>query len=260
MQRYPIDLVISDDVIPFLSARFGGDLLPASILPIRELISRFLMNIKNQLPENYKLTVFDASDLASLIGVESKKSSLPIISLDDINLRWARHYCRATTLVDEAGDIIWISKSNKDIQGEVASLRMLGEVAIADLGAQSGTLLSWCVDNMMVKECFLGICGRRARLRLENTDVTLQCLYYFNQLQWVELKDLLGLDGRRCMFNGRIWKLSAISTFIENSHLSEANRETLRNLCLTARAELMSLLYSRQKDTTLFDDVILNIE
>jgi len=260
MSHPPIDLVITNDIVSFLAATVTEDFLQASIPSIHALISEFLSNLEHHLPPNYRLSVFDVTHLATQLYMETRKTNFPIVSLDKINIPWAQHYCHATTLIRENGDICWVSKSETDLHQEVASLRSLGQIALVDIGAQSGSLVSWCVSNLLVGESYLGVCSEPSRIRLEKAGVPVRPLHHFQQLQWVELKDLLGIDGRRCVIEGRLMKLPAIITFIENAHVSAADRQILRNLCLKVRAELVDILVSQKYVTRQFDDVVLSLD
>jgi hypothetical protein len=256
----PIDLVITDDVVPFLLSRYPEDVLRARIGSIQDIVSDFLSKAEKYLPQNYRPEVIDVTHLTRQLHEVSQSSHLPIVSLDDINIPWAKYKCHITTLIGEDGHISWVSKSRTDPSDEIAFLRALGPVALIDIGTQTGSLASWCVENLLVGEIYMGICGRRSMGRLERLGVSVKTVRWYQYLQWVELKDLIGLDGRWCVIDGRTIKLSAITTFIENAHISDSSRRMLKQLCISCRANLMNVLKDENVETTPFDDVILSLD
>ena len=172
------------------------------------------------------------------------------MSLDDTHIRWADAYYRITNLVSWNGEAEWIAKPGSlSVDTQLSALANFRTVILGDIGAQSGQTVLKSIQDLKkagihVSRVLLGIASRAAVDRLKGT-VPVSTVYEIDLLRWIELKDLLGLDGRLFKDNqGRVLRLPTWETSIRDGPFTEEKKREITALCKSYNRHIVSILGS----------------
>ena len=131
-----------------------------------------------------------------------KRNDLPIVSLDRVYITNANAYLEVTRVTDPVTGQTRVSSrpANKPLEEQIKSLRKYKKIILTDAGAFDGeTLIEVCNQierfGITIEEIYLGFSSTKANRKINNNrKLTVLNLYHF--YEWIELRDLIGIDGR----------------------------------------------------------------
>jgi len=264
MRTPPIDLVITDDVIHFLKLKSRDSLTPTIVEQLSKLKSDFFMEFSRHLPENITLKVRDVDVLVDRITAMAASLFGTAVSLDRVALSRSPFFLDITSIMTERGRE-WASKPQcPPIDAQLDELiKQCSAVKLVDIGSQSGSLISYVCGrllkrNVKIGGIVIGIAGRYSQRQLSVLHYPLCIVERFEYLRWIELRDLLGLDGRIVMIEGAPTRLPAWISFIKNSPLTKCEANKLEFICKDYRKKIIDVLISCGScRLSHFDDIYL---
>jgi hypothetical protein len=140
-------------------------------------------------------------------------SSLPIISFDDVYCQdlASGHYHitrvqNPSNLNEEPRLGPRFNSENLKVQTKNILDRYGSEINIMDIGAFSGSTLIPEIERFRdaginVKNVYLMFAGQNAIINIRNEGVNLKYAMTFNWIDWLELRDCIGFDGRKVLMD-----------------------------------------------------------
>lgn len=183
-----------------------------------------------------------------------QNNTLPLISLDRIYFPYAAAFLEVTRKTNpENGKITIAARPGTRPLNEQLNRIPYEEVVLGDVGAFEGnTLATICSElesrKIKVKEIYLGFSTPEANKKL-NCTRKVNVLNIFNFYEWIELRDLFGIDGRAVGLEG------SKRTFIpywENltqwASIPKENETSIIELCKEFNYRLLAELKANGKD------------
>ena len=230
--------------MPTLERKIRIPLIPNQKEEISRLEEEFLYRFWSYVPNGINKIAMDA--LTTSIELERAcKIGLPVVSLDRVYVTDADKYLEVTRVTDKLTGKITVGErpGTKSLIEQVTSLRDYKEIVLVDVGAFEGeTILKVCgileEKDIKVVEIFLGYSSIGANKRINN-DRKMTALNLFEFYEWVELRDLFGIDGRRTADGGLIpyW-----DNLIRWASISPENDLSVKQLCKEYNQKLMNIL------------------
>ncbi len=194
--------LVTKDIVETLERKIGYKLSDSLREDIKFLENEFLYRFWQYIPDNIRKTAIDANTVSKELENIIQLTGHPIISLDKVYLTNADEYLEVTRLTDPKTGNITISERQgyRPIEEQINSLKKYKKIVLADVGAfEGGTLLD--VSNMLerngleIEEIYLGFSSNEANKRINNSR-KLTVLNLFDFYEWIEMRDLFGIDGR----------------------------------------------------------------
>ena len=191
-----------------------------------------------------------ASKLACLI--EGNGNSIPAVTLDRIYVRNADWCLEVTRKTDPKTGKVEITEraGSEPLEKQIEVMKdylKKNRVVLCDVGAfEGGTLLTVCMElerrGVSVEMICLGICSGDAYRKLKR-ERKVATVYMFNLYEWVELRDLLGIDGRYVgMRDGKRLFIPYWETLSQWASISREVEKDAANLCKEYNRKLMKIL------------------
>lgn len=244
----PTTYLITRDSIPTLERVYGLNLTSDQKDSIKEIESRFLNEFWQFIPETVRREELQYDEVAALLGLAVSMESLPVISLDRtyIDLSKVTGEFSVTRLYNPETGETEISARPGTPQIYTQAQRIADqyeEIALVDVGAFEGGTLEEVLDifnsvGVNVKRVYLGTLGAEAMRRL-NGSVNVQAMKTYIFYEWIELRDFLGLDGRKTADGGFIpyWEKP-----FEWASIPEENVAAVTALCKKYNARLKEVV------------------
>ena len=246
--------LITKDLVETLERKISIPLSSSLRRTIRGLENSFLNSFWNLLPEEVEKESVESSLATSIFYKILSKRALPLISLDRIYLPEAEAFLEVTRKTDQYTGEITITErpGSKTIQEQIESIDIEKEVAIGDVGAFEGTTVAEVIDllnqrGIVVKEVYLSFTSLKALQKL-NGIRKVSAINIFDFYEWVELRDLFGIDGRIVKYedNQRVF-----IPYWENltgwASIQEDAVPTVKMLCQEHNEALINLLKRARK-------------
>ncbi len=245
--------LITKDIIPTLERKIGIKLDSQTkqeiILLENEFLSEFCKFIPNDVEfiQSYALEV--STQLVEIISGNSN----PTLSLDRVYMPISTYSFEITRLTDPiTGKITFGSRPGyPSLQDQLCVIDRSKKITVADVGAFEGdTLIDTCTllenNGVNVENILLGYSGESGIQKLE-TRWPVQCLNTYVFYDWIEMRDLLGIDGRR------IAGKSGFVPYYENlngwASISSEVSDVASDVCRAFSDRLYNLLSSEGYDT-----------
>lgn len=201
--------VVTKDVAETLERKIGYKLTNSTKKEIKSLEDRFLFDFWQYVPENIDKTAIDVSCVSKRLESMTGRNGYPVVSLDRVYLTNADKYLEVTRMTNpKTGEIIIAERpGSKPLKEQIECLKKYEKIVLADAGAfEGGTLIEICdmleSQEIEIEEIYLGFSSNEANKRINNRR-KLTALNLFDFYEWVELRDLVGIDGRNVgMSNG----------------------------------------------------------
>lgn len=222
---------------------------------IKELEDEFVEEFKRYVPQNTDYSVLNAQDVTSQIIEQLRARSLPIISLDRVYVPKADIFLEVTRQTDqETGEIsITERPGSSPLAKQIATAGKYGEAILVDVGAFEGsTLMSICgllnQTGINIEEIVLGISSKEANRKLNNTR-KVTSLNLFDFYEWIELRDLLGIDGRNTgIRKGKREFMPYWENLCKWASISLENKDGAEKLCKYFNSLLIGRLWQEGYD------------
>ena len=209
--------LISKGVVNLLETRYKLDLSNVAKEKIRTLEDDFVERLGEELESTFDFKVISAETIDDLMEeVRSRKNGLPVINLDDVYFRENQNdgEVSITRLVTDVNDFdkktLGPRKGYKPLEEQLKDLNKYRgqEVALMDIGVFEGeTLLDeekgiaglLKKKGIKVKRLYTSIMNSPSKIKFESAGIEIVSgrEYDFTDGDWLEVRDLLGLDGRK---------------------------------------------------------------
>lgn len=195
--------LITRDLVETLERKFNYPLTDEIKRDFRIIEKSFLSKFWKLFPTDLSNTSLAASTVSQNLENYFIGRSIPVISLDRVYLPNADDYLEITRLTDQKTGQVRISERSGKLKLE-NQLDYLSskykKINLADVGAFEGkTIIDVCAmlkaRRIDVNEICLGIVGTEAKEKIEER-FRLKTFNCFKFYEWIELRDLLGIDGR----------------------------------------------------------------
>lgn len=241
--------LVTKDLVETLERKIGYKLKEDSKTKIKILEDEFITEFWPFIPNNLSKLAISALEVSERLNSITKESKYPIISLDKVYITSADEYLEVTRITDPITGKIKIAgrSGNKSLEEQINKLRNYNKMVLADVGAFEGdTLLDITkrleMMGVNIEKIYLGFSDNRAYKKI-NSSKKLYCLYRFDFYEWIELRDLFGIDGRN------VESCDGIKRFIpywENlvgwASISKENELNVAILCKYYNNKLLEIL------------------
>jgi len=247
--------LLSRDLVETLERKFGLLLDSSLKRDIRRLEEEFIDNFWKYIPSNVKPVCLSAQEVSNQMETELIGTQLPVISLDRVYVPNAQDFLEVTRQTDQQTGEVRIAErpGYPAIEEQIKRIRQYNPVLLADVGAFEGTtLLEICGllerNGMNIEQVILGISSKEANKKLNKTR-KVTALNLFNFYEWIELRDLLGIDGRNVGIKD---ERREFMPYWENlckwASMPEENREEVERLCKEFNIQLIGRLWQEGYD------------
>lgn len=250
--------LITKDIVETLERKFGYPLTSELRAELRTLERKFLRVFFNLLPNEINNVSLDASFVSDQITEYVRARNVPVVSLDRVYLPDANDYLEVTRVTNrESGEVRIAERSGKlKLEEQLERLgAQYGRICLVDVGAFEGkTILDLCemlnTAGVSVEEICLGISGKEAKEKIEQR-FRLKTFSTFNFYEWIELRDLFGIDGRNVGFeNGKRLIMPYWENICKWASVPEEKRRFAENLCRKFNREIIGRLWQEGYDLT----------
>lgn len=234
----PVDIVLTDDIEQFISTVYCKDVPHETRKAIRTATRHFIKEFISLMPPHVHVRVESCKNISAALLRAARHQNHPILSLDDKTITWADDYLYLTNKVDINGRAKWTNKpGTPPLREQIDALkRRVNRVLLVDVGAQSGQTIAKTIAllekaEILVAHALVLISGESVLSGPLKRRVT--ALKHFKHLRWIELRDLLGLDGRILENKaGETIKVPTWGTFLRSGFFDTTLENTLIKLCL----------------------------
>jgi hypothetical protein len=238
---------VTKDLVPTLERKIGYILTTRVKDAIRELENEFLSQFQPYAPQDFSFVTIDAEAMSESLSSAVASSPYPVISLDRVYIPKAAAFLDVTRRTDPATGAVCIGEraGAAPLPEQFGMLREYSEIALADVGAFEGTTLTDICSSLerrgvMVKQVILGVAGDEALNRLNGVR-PVRAMQRFRFYEWIELRDLFGIDGRAVPGTGK-----RFMPYCENlqqwASISAENEPMVRELCTGYNGKLLRTL------------------
>lgn len=247
--------LVTRDIVETLERKIDYNLTNKLRDEIRLLEVGFLSEFWQYLPSNLNKEAISASSISRQIGLLVNKSSLPVVSLDRVYLADADYYLEITRLTNPNTGEVTISQrpGNETLERQIEGLKDYKNIILADVGAFEGdTLIKICEliedQGIVIDEIILGVSSNKANNKINNNR-KLTSLNLFDFYEWIEMRDLFGIDGRSVgMKDGKRQYIPYWENLSGWASISKENESEVVNLCKKYYNQLKEMLIQEKFD------------
>ena len=198
-----VTYLITKDLVEKLRNKYEINLSESLSAQVKRLGDEFVDRfwLASGLPKEIDKLSLDAGELSSKLKALLNGASF-YISLDKVYFPKAPAYLEVTRRTDQTTGKVELSErpGNKPLVEQLDSLSGYRKVSLTDVGAFSGdTLMQICsmfeARGVRISRVYLGVSSYELTAKA-NTRVKFNVVKQFNFYEWIELRDLLGIDGR----------------------------------------------------------------
>jgi len=240
--------LVTKDLVYTLERKFGFPLEDATRDKIFSLEKNFLQEFWKYIPDSLEKVELDASFVSQKLEDVLAQKSYPVISLDRIYFSALRSL-EVTRLTNPVtGEVNLASRPGSKVLEEQIEQIKEQEVVLTDVGAfDGGTILkvvSLLENNgTNVAEIVLGISSTKAYERLQGLN-KVTTLNLFDIFEWIELRDLFGIDGRNVDFDrGSRLFIPYWENLSQWASISGKDELSVKKLCKEYNQALVGLLW-----------------
>lgn len=193
---------MTKDIVETLERKIGLNVQDKCA--IKQLENDFLERFWEFIPGYIDKVAIDASSVDTRLLF---KKNQKIISLDRIYFPRADQYLEVTRVTDPSTGNYQVRErpGARPLDDQIKSLKY-NKISLADVGAFDGTtMLRVCEavekNGIEIEDIYLCFSSNSANKSI-NSSRTLKVLMLFEFYEWIELRDLLGIDGRNTFMMG----------------------------------------------------------
>lgn len=247
--------LLSRDLVETLERKFGFSIDVVLKEDVKELEQEFIDCFRRYVPENVRYNCVNAQDISNQIASILEYARFPVISLDRVYIPSAQEFLEVTRQTNQETGQVKIAErpGALSIEEQVEKIREYKEIVLADVGAFEGTTILDICDllsqrDIKVDEIVLGISSNEANKKLNKTR-KVSALNLFNFYEWIELRDLFGIDGRNIgIRNGKREFIPYWENLCKWASISTENRDEVERLCKKFNSELIGKLWQEGYD------------
>jgi len=265
---YPTYL-ITKDLLETLGQKYGFNIDNNTREQLSSLQEEFVSKFRNavKLPDGIEIYQLSASELSSeLKNVIRDNCKTPLISLDRVYIQNGGSFKMVNDFLDvtRRTDPITGAVTLEERPGSCPLIEQIiylrnhyNEVSLADVGAFTGDtllkIIKWLEDEgISVKQVYLGVAGEGVEAKLKDTSVEIITVYGANFYEWIELRDLLGIDGRAVGLSsdGDRLYIPYWENLTEWASIPEESVEPVKEICQSSYKAIMQLLRDNGYDVS----------
>jgi len=265
---YPTYL-ITKDLLETLEQKYGFNIDNNTREQLSSLQEEFVSKFRNavKLPDGIEIYQLSASELSSeLKNVIRDNCKTPLISLDRVYIQNGGSFKMVNDFLDvtRRTDPITGAVTLEERPGSCPLIEQIiylrnhySEVSLADVGAFTGDtllkIIKWLEDEgISVKQVYLGVAGEGVEAKLKDTSVEIITVYGANFYEWIELRDLLGIDGRAVDLSsdGDRLYIPYWENLTEWASIPEESVEPVKEICQSSYKAIMQLLRDNGYDVS----------
>ena len=261
--------LITKDLLETLERKYGYNINDDMQKQLSSLQEEFVQKFWEaaKLPNRIERYELDASELsAELENVIRDNCKTPLISLD-------RVYIQNGSSFQMVNDFLDVTRRTDPITGAVTLEERPGsrplieqivylrnhhsEVSLADVGSFTGDtllkIIKWLEnEGISVKQVYLSVAGKGVEAKLKDTNVEVITVYGANFYEWIELRDLLGIDGRAVGLSsdGDRLYIPYWENLTEWASIPEESVEPVKEICQSSYKAIMQLLRDNGYDVS----------
>ena len=241
--------LVTKDLVPTLERKQGRTLIDYTQKQVKILEEEFLKELWPSIPKGINCIALDALETSKQLERICTESGLPIVSLDRVYVTNADSYLEVTRQTDlKTGEIIIAARPGaKSIEQQIDSIPYK-KIGLTDVGAFGGdTIIEVCrmleKAGKKIAKIFLGYSSIGANEAI-NQNRDLEALNLFQFYEWIELRDLFGIDGRRIANGGFVpyWE-----NLKEWASIPEKNEPKVKELCKRYNQKLFEIILEGKK-------------
>jgi len=265
---YPTYL-ITKDLLETLERKYGFNIdnnIREQLSSLQEeFVSKFWDAVK--LPDGIEIYQLSASELsAELKNVIRDNCKTPLISLDRVyiqngsSFQMVNDFLDVTRRTDPITGAVTLEErpGSRQLVEQIVYLRNhYNEVSLADVGTFTGDtllkIIKWLEnEGISVKQVYLGVAGEGVEAKLKDTNVEIITVYGANFYEWIELRDLLGIDGRAVGLSsdGDRLYIPYWENLTEWASIPEESVEPVKEICQSSYKAIMQLLRDNGYDVS----------
>lgn len=244
--------LITKDIVETLQLKYNIDLTREQISKIREVENGFVAEFwqLSGIPEDIDRKAIGAAELSDELGGLLRRSDAKIVSLDRVYVPQAAAFLEVTRKTDPTtGNAVGVIErpKSKPLQEQIEDLKQYSQIALADVGSFEGkTILEISAliekEGIRINEIYLAISNNAASETI-NGNKKLQFVNGFNLFEWVELRDLIGIDGRNIgIKNGIRQYLPYWENLVGWASVEKGKEEDVVKLCRRYNEKLLEIL------------------
>ncbi|MBM3234464.1 hypothetical protein FJZ19_05220 [Candidatus Pacearchaeota archaeon] len=247
--------LVSRDLVETLERKVGFELSKRTKRGVNGLEDRFLQEFWQYIPPNICRLDIRALNVSQQIQSALSQYKFPVISLDRVYVPNAQDYLEVTRQTNPQTGEVRIAErpGSLPLKEQAKKMKKYKKIILVDVGAFEGTTLL-DISNLLskegveIEEIVLGISSNDANSRLkEARKVTV--LNLFNFYDWIELRDLIGIDGRNTgIKNGRREFIPYWENLCKWATISPENREAVAKVCKRFNIQLVGRLWQEGYD------------
>ena len=247
--------LVTKDIVETLERKIGYQLNKELKRYVKGLENQFLTNFWQFVPTRIEKRAIDAPSVSAKLDDISRSNGTPVISLDRVYIPSAQEFLEVTRQTNQETGQVKIAErpGALSIEEQVEKIREYKEIVLADVGAFEGTTILDICDllsqrDIKVDEIVLGISSNEANKKLNKTR-KVSALNLFNFYEWIELRDLFGIDGRNIgIRNGKREFIPYWENLCKWASISTENRDEVERLCKKFNSELIGKLWQEGYD------------
>jgi len=255
--------LITKDLLETLERKYGyniNDDMRKQLSSIQEeFVQKFWEAAK--LPDGIEIYQLSASELsAALKNAIRDNCKTPLISLDRVyiqnengsSFKMVNDFLDVTRRTDPITGAVTLEErpGSSPLVEQITYLRnYYSEVSLADVGAFTGNTLLKIIKRLenggiSVKQVYLGVAGSGVEAELKDRNVEIITVYGANFDEWIELRDLLGIDGRAVGLSSEGYRLYIPywKNLPEWASIPEESIEPVKEICQSYYKVIMQLL------------------
>jgi len=265
---YPTYL-ITKDLLETLERKYGFNIdnnIREQLSSLQEeFVSKFWDAVK--LLDGIEIYQLSASELsAELKNVIRDNCKTPLISLDRVyiqngsSFQMVNDFLDVTRRTDPITGAVTLEErpGSRQLVEQIVYLRNhYNEVSLADVGTFTGDtllkIIKWLEnEGISVKQVYLGVAGEGVEAKLKDTNVEIITVYGANFYEWIELRDLLGIDGRAVGLSsdGDRLYIPYWENLTEWASIPEESVEPVKEICQSSYKAIMQLLRDNGYDVS----------
>jgi len=266
---YPTYL-ITEDLPETLERKYGyniNDDIRKQLSSIQEeFVSKFRNAVK--LPDGIEIYQLSASELSAALKNVIRNCKTPLISLDRVyiqnenggSFQMVNDFLDVTRRTDPITGAVTLEErpGSRPLVEQITYLRNhYSEVSLADVGAFTGDtllkIIKWFEnEGISAKQVYLGVAGEGVEAKLKDINIEIMTVYGANFYEWIELRDLLGIDGRAVGLSseGDRLYIPYWENLTEWASIPEESIEPVKEICRNAYRAIMQLLRDNGYDTS----------
>lgn len=215
------------------------------------------------IPEDVDRITLDGSYLSNELVKLLRKVEYPIVSLDRIYVPPETSsdlfYIDVTRLTDQATGAVKLAArpGKKSIDEQASELKNIVKntpVALVDVGAFEGNTLLRVLntlrkEDIKVAEIYLGVSNRRLNEKI-NYIARTNVVSTFDLYEWIELRDLIGIDGRKVGVDqkGTLQYIPYWENLTGWASISNENAYIVKQFCIKYYDRLIGLILRELAD------------